>query len=122
MINVLRAACVLALLAGAACGSRSGGDNGQQAASAEPVIYVDVRTPEEYASGHVAGSILIPHDQMEARWQELAQHKDKPVVLYCRSGRRSGLALEVLKEKGFTNVKNGGGFDDLAARGVPTSR
>lgn len=122
MITLLRAACVLAVLATTACGSRSAGENGQQAASSEPVVYVDVRTPEEYASGHVAGSILIPHDQMEARWEELAQHKDKPIVLYCRTGRRSGLALDVLKEKGFTNVKNGGGFNDLAARGVPTAR
>lgn len=82
-------------------------------------VYVDVRTPEEYASGHVSGAILIPHDQMAARWQELEAYRDTPVVVYCRSGRRSDLALQVLKEKGFTNVENGGGLDDLQGQGVP---
>lgn len=92
------------------------------APAAEEALYVDVRTPEEYASGHVAGAINIPHDQMEARWQELAAHRDRPIVLYCRTGRRSELAIEVLEDHGFARLRNGGGLDDLSAAGVPTER
>jgi phage shock protein E len=91
------------------------------AAPAAPVI-VDVRTPEEYAAGHVQGAILIPQDQMEQRWQELEAFRDQPIVLYCRSGRRSGLALEVLKSKGFTQLENGGGIGAMAARGFQVTR
>lgn len=86
------------------------------AAPAAPVI-VDVRTQQEYDAGHIKGALLIPYDQMEQRWQELQQYQNQPVLLYCRSGRRSGLALEVLKGKGFTQLENGGGMDAMAAKG-----
>ena len=89
-----------------------------QAVANEPV-YVDVRTPEEFATGHLAGAINIPHDQMEQRWEELAAFEDREMVVYCRTGRRSGIALEVLERQGFENVENGGGFDQLVAAGVP---
>jgi rhodanese-related sulfurtransferase len=90
------------------------------AASPQPVAaYVDVRTPEEFASGHVAGAINIPHDQMSARYNELAAFYYSPIVVYCQSGRRAGLALEVLKEKGFTKAVNGGGVADMRETGVP---
>lgn len=115
-----RVAVTVISAAAAACGSPA---RDAEVNVADPkTVYVDVRTPGEYAEGHVAGAILIPHDQIEARWQELAEHKDTPIVLYCRTGRRSGLALDVLKEKGFMHVTNGGGLSDLAARGVPTTR
>src|SRR5690606_13728182 len=59
------------------------------AAAGDSVLYLDVRTPEEYRTGHVDGAVLLPYDQMEQRWQELAEWRDRPVVVYCRSGRRS---------------------------------
>lgn len=94
---------------------------GAMAASrqAQEVVYVDVRTPAEYASGHVEGAIHIPHDEMASRWQELEPYRDREMVVYCRTGRRSGLALNVLKQHGFTNARNGGGIDQVAARGAP---
>ena len=85
-------------------------------------LYLDVRTPEEFAAGHVAGALNIPHDQMAERWEEIAGYRDRPVVVYCRSGRRSGIALEVLQERGFTRATNGGALEDLAASGIPTTR
>lgn len=127
---------VLALLGFAACSEQAeeiahnaGPPEGAPAAAAlvpvgqeQEMLYVDVRTPEEYASGHIAGAINIPHEQMEARWQELAAHKDRPLALYCKSGRRSGLALEVLDARGFSRLRNAGGFEQLAAQGLPTER
>lgn len=85
-------------------------------------VYVDVRTPGEFAAGHVAGAINIPHTEMEARWRELAEYRDRPVVLYCRSGHRAGIAYDILEPKGFTRLENGGGLTELEARGVPVTR
>lgn len=69
-------------------------------------VLVDVRTPEEFAEGHIPGAILIPHDQMEERHGELAEYKDKPLLLICRSGKRSVFAAEVLAEHGYQNLYN----------------
>jgi phage shock protein E len=70
---------------------------------AEGVKVVDVRTPEEYASGHVPGAINVPYDQVEKRSAELGP-PSTPLVLYCRSGARSGKAVQTLAEKGFTRL------------------
>lgn len=121
---MIRSALVL-LLGLAACGPQAEPAARRQAQAQAPsarVLYVDVRTPEEFASGHVAGAVNIPHDQMEARWREIAAHQGDSVVVYCRTGRRSGLAIDVLREKGFARLENGGGFDQLAARGLPAER
>jgi phage shock protein E len=95
---------------------------GVPSAAESEVVYVDVRTPEEYASGHVQGAINIPHTEMADRHGELAEYRDDELVLYCRSGRRSGIAKGILDGAGFDNVMNGGGLADLQARGVPTTR
>ena len=65
---------------------------------------LDVRTPEEFVSGHVPGAVNIPYDQIAARLAEVP--KDKDVVLYCRSGRRAGMAGEVLAENGYTRLQH----------------
>jgi rhodanese-related sulfurtransferase len=65
---------------------------------------LDVRTPEEYITGHLPGAVNIPHDQIAARLAEVP--KDKTVVLYCRSGKRAGVAAEVLAENGYTKLQH----------------
>lgn len=67
-------------------------------------LIVDVREPDEFAQGHLAGAVNIPLGQVETRKGEIP--KDKTVVLMCRSGRRSGLAQETLAKAGFTNLRN----------------
>jgi rhodanese-related sulfurtransferase len=64
---------------------------------------VDVRTPGEFAAGHIPGAINIPVQQLDARMSEL-QPKDAGVVVYCRSGHRSGNAARMLKSAGFADV------------------
>jgi phage shock protein E len=64
---------------------------------------VDVRTPEEFAAGHLPGAILIPHDQVAARARELGP-STTPIVLYCRSGRRTGIAAGALASLGYARV------------------
>jgi rhodanese-related sulfurtransferase len=68
------------------------------------LVILDVRTPEEFAAGHVPGAINVSHDQVEARLPELSVYKSKDVVVYCRSGRRTKLALDVLKTNGFERL------------------
>ena len=71
-------------------------------------LVVDVRTPEEYMGGHCPGSINIPLNTLEARMHEL--EKNKPLVLCCASGGRSGMAMNFLKEQGFEQVINAGAW------------
>jgi len=71
--------------------------------AARGVAVIDVRTPAEFASGHVPGARNIPHDEIEKRLAEIGP-ADAPVLLYCRSGRRSAIAAQALREKGFTKL------------------
>jgi phage shock protein E len=64
---------------------------------------VDVRTPGEFAAGHLPGAVNIPLQQLDDRLAEL-EPKGSPVVLYCRSGHRSGNAARTLKSAGFAAV------------------
>jgi rhodanese-related sulfurtransferase len=68
----------------------------------EALLVLDVRTPEEFASGHVPGAVNIPYDQLPARIGEVP--RDKDVVLYCRTGRRAALAAEVLAGQGYVGL------------------
>lgn len=80
-------------------------------------IVIDVRTPEEFASGHVDGAINIPYDTIKPNLPALTKiGKDANILLYCRSGRRSGIAMQSLGQLGYRNLQNGGGLDSLTAR------
>lgn len=68
------------------------------------VFLLDVREPDEYASGHIAGITLIPMGEVAARLSELP--KDKEIIITCRTGNRSGQVADFLREQGFTNVHN----------------
>lgn len=77
-------------------------------------FYVDVRTPAEFAQGSVKGAINIPLDQIG---NQLAKFKGKKnIVVFCRSGNRSSQAKVILEQNGFTNIKNGGSWEDVNAK------
>ena len=76
-------------------------------------LIVDVRTPEEFADGHYPGAINIPHETILEGLNQLNVTADTSVILYCRSGNRSGQAEQVLREKGFTEARNAGGLEAL---------
>jgi rhodanese-related sulfurtransferase len=71
----------------------------------DSVVVLDVRTPREFAAGHVPGARNISHDELAGRLEELADARDKEIVLYCRSGRRSALAAETLRGAGFARLR-----------------
>jgi len=73
---------------------------------------IDVRSPAEFKDGAYKGAINIPLSVLPVRLQEL-EPRDKPIVLYCASGARSGQGARLLKASGFTDVINAGGLDDM---------
>ncbi len=83
---------------------------------ADGALLLDVRTAQEFAEHHLEGSILIPHTELPGRVAEVLEHqggdKDRAIVVFCRSGGRSGLAKDVLLKSGFSRVTNVGGISD----------
>jgi rhodanese-related sulfurtransferase len=80
-------------------------------------LLLDVRTPEEFNSGHIAGAVNIAVEQLSERLSEVPQ--DKPVVLYCRSGNRSGQAAQILERAGYTQIYDLGGIITWQQQGFP---
>jgi rhodanese-related sulfurtransferase len=66
------------------------------------LIILDVRTREEYDSGHIGGAILIPVNELEDRLDELS--KEEEFLIYCRTGNRSSNSVNILKENGYTKI------------------
>lgn len=81
-------------------------------------IWIDVRSAEEFNSGHLQNAVNIPHDQIIEGIKSVSSDKSAPINLYCRSGRRAEVALNELKKAGYTNVTNHGGYDDLVKKGL----
>jgi rhodanese-related sulfurtransferase len=77
-----------------------------QSMNMQGALLLDVREPEEYAEIHAPNAKLIPLGELNARLQEIASYKDKPIVVMCRSGRRSAKAVALLHEAGFTQASN----------------
>lgn len=75
-------------------------------------IILDVRTQEEYDEGHIPGAIVIPHEAVSERAEDVLTDKNQLILVYCRSGRRSKIAAETLVELGYTNVQEFGGILD----------
>ena len=80
--------------------------------SDEEYIILDTREKDEYDAGHIPGAILIPYTEIDIKAEEMISDKDKLILVYCRSGRRSKIASESLAKLGYTNVKEFGGIID----------
>ena len=78
----------------------------------EGYIILDVRTQEEYDEGHIPGAIVISHEEIAEKAEDVLTDKDQLILVYCRSGRRSKIAAEALVELGYTNIKEFGGIID----------
>lgn len=79
-------------------------------------LVVDVRTPGEFAQGHLPNAINIPYEQINTEFANKQIAKDRSVVVYCRSGNRSGIANKMLVSEGYTHVYNGGGYQMLMSQ------
>ena len=78
-------------------------------------LVVDVRSVDEYSGGHVSGALNIPHEQVVEGLEKIPKAREKEIVLYCRSGRRSGIAQAALKAAGYSRVHNAGGYSDVVS-------
>ena len=70
------------------------------------IVVLDVRTEGEYNHGHIADAINVSHDIIEKNIIQLSQYKNSTVVLYCRSGRRVGIAKNILAKNGFKDLRH----------------
>lgn len=80
----------------------------------QDTLYLDVRTREEHAEQRIEPSLNIPVDELPDRLSALGS-KHRAIVVYCRSGRRSATALEILRAGGFTNVRDAGSIFNVRA-------
>ena len=78
----------------------------------EGYVILDVRTQEEYDQGHIPGAIVISHEEITEKAEDVLTDKDQLILVYCRSGRRSKIAAEALAELGYTSIKEFGGIID----------
>ena len=76
------------------------------------VTILDVRNEDEYYSGHIENSILIPVNDIEKEAENILKDKDQKILVYCRSGNRSSQASKLLVKMGYTNVYDFGGIKD----------
>ncbi len=83
-----------------------------QAQVPDNAVWIDVRTPQEYAEGHLGGALSIPLGGIEAGVRGRKLPLDTPIYLYCGSGYRSGLGRQRLQVLGYTQVVNAGSLED----------
>jgi rhodanese-related sulfurtransferase len=129
--RVLHPLLVLALASVVVVGACSSGD---PSSAAEPVrevaaaaavevlderTVIDVRTPAEYAAGHVAGAVNIDVEASDFDERIATLDPEDPYLVYCRSGRRSAIAAEAMAKAGFSDIVDAGALDALAAAGAP---
>lgn len=90
--------------------SEASPDEGKRMVTQGGVRVIDVRTPQETASGIIVGAMLIPVQELEQRWKEIPKD-GKPTLVYCAGGGRSAAACEMLSRQGYENLHNlEGGF------------
>ena len=91
--------------------------------SEEPPLVLDVRTPGEFAGGHVPGALNLPHTEVASRLEEIRPAEGREVVVYCESGRRAGMAEEVLRGAGIGGVRHlEGDMRAWRGSGLPLAR
>ena len=122
MFRSLSILCIGLATAGVAWGGEVTGISQEELleAGAGELLVVDVRTAQEFAAGHVPGAIHIPHDELADRFAELGESRERPVVLYCESGRRAGWACSVCcLARGY---RRGAAFNSSVEEGSPVGR
>jgi len=116
MIHIFSSRVLLAallLLSGMAChaetsavGTITPAELSQRLKEPNPPIILDVRTRDEYSSGHIDTALNLPHDELERRLGEIPGNKSSEIVVYCRSGKRAKVAEDILVNKGYKNIKD----------------
>jgi len=124
-----RGAAIVALLLIAGCASGTAEGAGVRTVSASEAVKVldsrvviDVRGPDEVAEGAIVGATVLDFNAGEFQAKIGDYDRNAAYLVYCRSGNRSGQAVAIMKELGFTDVIDAGAYVDLAAAGAPTTK
>ncbi len=110
----------------AGCGEKTSGytdisvKKARELIEGRKVFLLDVRTPQEYSSGHIKGAYLIPLQELEDRLNEIP--KDQKILVYCRTGHRSAIASQILAENGFDVLNMKGGIVEWINKGYEVVR
>jgi phage shock protein E len=107
-------AVMLIALAGAVVGCF--GPKGGKMKLPDNAVLLDVRQADEFDAGHIEGAVLVPHDTIAKKVGSVVPDKNTPVYVYCRSGRRSAIAVETMRKLGYTNLTDLGGMDEAKKR------
>ena len=110
----ITAVVMLVSLAGALVGCF--GPKGGKMKLPDNAVLLDVRQANEFDDGHIDGAVLVPHDTIAEKIGTVVPDKNTSVYVYCRSGRRSALAVEAMKKLGYTNLTDLGGMDEAKNR------
>ncbi|MFM8730139.1 MAG: rhodanese-like domain-containing protein [Candidatus Limnocylindrus sp.] len=128
-LNFLRAALLAVLFVVSGCSSGSTEGGGVRTVSASEAVKVldsrvviDVRSPAEVAEGAIVGATVLDFNAGEFEATIGDYDRSAAYLVYCRSGNRSGQAVAIMKELGFTDVIDAGAYSDLAAAGAPTTK
>jgi phage shock protein E len=105
-VLIVTALMLLVMGCGNAASPISNSELSQRVVGDNAPMILDVRSGQEYASGHVPGAINIPVDQLSAHLPELRRHDNAEIVVYCESGRRASKAADILIGDGFLNVRH----------------
>ena len=103
---IVAALMLLVMGCGQAAAPISNSELSQRVADGDVPVILDVRSGQEYASGHVPGAINIPVDQLPGHLPELRRHDNAEIVVYCESGGRASKAADMLIGDGFLNVRH----------------
>jgi phage shock protein E len=106
----ITAVVMLVSLAGALVGCL--GPKGGNMKLPDNAVLLDVRQVDEFNAGHIKGAVLVPHDMIAEKIGAVVPDKNIPVYVYCRSGRRSAIAVEAMKKLGYTNLTDLGGMEE----------
>lgn len=91
--------------------------------NSENALMLDVREDKEFSDGHVINAVNIPLGLLESRLKEIDEHKEKPVIVYCRTGQRAAKAGAILQRQGFKSIyKLNGGMMAWSDAGLPVKR
>ncbi|MFC3678683.1 rhodanese-like domain-containing protein [Bacterioplanoides pacificum] len=85
----------------------------------EDAVVLDIRDKADFGAGHLANAINIPYASLATRMNELSAHKDKPIILVCKTGQTVSMAGKMLREKGYNAVRLSGGMMEWNAQNLP---
>jgi len=95
-------------------------DLAKRIGSGSAPVVLDVRSPEEYAAGHIPGAINIPHSELATRLAEIPGAKSTEIVVHCQAGGRAATAEKILVQEGYTDVRDlQGHFGGWSQQGLP---